>query len=614
MADIDTGDWVLHKESGETWIVARVEGDKLAWLGYPSGWLPLSDFELRRKASDEVRNRDLAELAESRHHCASWARERIKKERAEKPDADLDALEREHFGDFEMKTGIYAPAVEDAAPAASEWDVRGHLAATLTCWHRLTDQEASELVALFQGRLAPGPAAVAVPVAVLRREIGETSWFDHTPVRPNSDEHTALKARSEWDYCEAFAAPTTQAPAVAGPVVAYRISDPNEPELGCWLSEQPGATWCKSEPLVAAAPTQSAPQPEDADGSAFRTAARLGLTLRFYGGVAQSSMPGSPAAYEEVPGQDRAAAMREAIERAASVIAGGGEAQKLAAPQPAAPQPSRDLLNRTAEILTSAALDCVSVRITRKCFALSAELKALATQPQEAAPSQDAERLPGIIKPDNARAAFEAWAPTQHMRTERWAGNPDLYDDEDAISAWQGWEAGVNWATARTQQQEGAPQPAPQQGKKESDCARQSAFADWDEVATWSAARRANQDMEPAPTGLPFGVIDPDYATFYTKARIAAWQYGYALTLHGSFTRDLDLVAVPWADHACGLETLVTAIEYRTGLKRKGPTSDKPHGRQAVSLMFPGFEDPRWVDLSIVPLPAHAQSKDGGAA
>ncbi|WP_423457996.1 hypothetical protein [Ottowia sp. VDI28] len=103
------------------------------------------------------------------------------------------------------------------------------------------------------------------------------------------------------------------------------------------------------------------------------------------------------------------------------------------------------------------------------------------------------------------------------------------------------------------------------------------------------------------PAKLPFGIIDPDYATAYTKARIAAWQFGYAIALHGSFTRDLDLIAIPWTDHACDLETLVRGIEYRTGLKRQGPPSDKPHGRKAVSLLFPGFEDPRWVDLSILP-------------
>ena len=76
----------------------------------------------------------------------------------------------------------------------------------------------------------------------------------------------------------------------------------------------------------------------DPDGEAFRTAARLGLTLRMHGGCAQSSMPGSPSAYEVVTGQDPAAAMREAISRAEAVITNGGEAQRLQ-PQPQPAQP-----------------------------------------------------------------------------------------------------------------------------------------------------------------------------------------------------------------------------------------------------------------------------------
>lgn len=86
--------------------------------------------------------------------------------------------------------------------------------------------------------------------------------------------------------------------------------------------------------MLAAAPATQAPQPADPDGEAFRTAARLGLTLRFYGGCAQSSMPGTPSAYEVVSGADRAEAMREAVQRAAAVIAAGGEAQRLAQPAP----------------------------------------------------------------------------------------------------------------------------------------------------------------------------------------------------------------------------------------------------------------------------------------
>ena len=40
-------------------------------------------------------------------------------------------------------------------PAPSEWDVRGRLAASLTCWPRLTGQEAAELVALLDRRPYP---------------------------------------------------------------------------------------------------------------------------------------------------------------------------------------------------------------------------------------------------------------------------------------------------------------------------------------------------------------------------------------------------------------------------------------------------------------------------
>lgn len=72
------------------------------------------------------------------------------------------------------------------------------------------------------------------------------------------------------------AAPT----AVVGPVVAYRISDPNEPDLGHWLSEEPGASWCKSEPLIAATPTtQAAPVAQGDALDALQPFAEIGAWL-----------------------------------------------------------------------------------------------------------------------------------------------------------------------------------------------------------------------------------------------------------------------------------------------------------------------------------------------
>jgi hypothetical protein len=105
-----------------------------------------------------------------------------------------------------------------------------------------------------------------------------------------------------------------------------------------------------------------------------------------------------------------------------------------------------------------------------------------------------------------------------------------------------------------------------------------------------------------AKKGLPYGIIDPDYARVYTKARLTAWAHGYAIMMHGSFSRDLDLLAVPWTDHASEAEHLVKRIEAATKLQAiTKPPTVKPHGRLAWTLVFPKFGDPRFVDLSVMP-------------
>ena len=96
-----------------------------------------------------------------------------------------------------------------------------------------------------------------------------------------------------------------------------------------------------------------------------------------------------------------------------------------------------------------------------------------------------------------------------------------------------------------------------------------------------------------------YGVIDPDYARVFTHARIIAWQFGYACLAHGSFTRDLDLLLVPWTENACApIDGIVRRIADVAGLTLQGEPSNKPHGRKAWTLLFPAFNDPRWVDVS----------------
>lgn len=114
------------------------------------------------------------------------------------------------------------------------------------------------------------------------------------------------------------------------------------------------------------------------------------------------------------------------------------------------------------------------------------------------------------------------------------------------------------------------------------------------------------KDKELQPDGLPYGIVDPDYARIFTIARTIAWAEGYAITMHGSFTRDLDMLAVPWTDNPCAPEKLVARIQDAAKLRQTGhPPGVKPQGRLAWTFLLSdtkeNFSDPRFVDLSVIP-------------
>ena len=103
-------------------------------------------------------------------------------------------------------------------------------------------------------------------------------------------------------------------------------------------------------------------------------------------------------------------------------------------------------------------------------------------------------------------------------------------------------------------------------------------------------------------TRVGFGIIDPDYARIFTKARIHAWTYGYSCCVQGSLTRDLDLLLVPWTDAAStDISQLVRHFASIAELNILGEPARKPHGRLTWTLMLPGFGENRWVDLSVFP-------------
>lgn len=86
---IDTADHVQHGPSGESWVVAYVRGDRLAWCGWPQGEAALSDCTLVKKATAEQRIKLLREMANGGSDPRSrYASERLEAEGDNEPDPD----------------------------------------------------------------------------------------------------------------------------------------------------------------------------------------------------------------------------------------------------------------------------------------------------------------------------------------------------------------------------------------------------------------------------------------------------------------------------------------------------------------------------------------------
>lgn len=104
------------------------------------------------------------------------------------------------------------------------------------------------------------------------------------------------------------------------------------------------------------------------------------------------------------------------------------------------------------------------------------------------------------------------------------------------------------------------------------------------------------------------------YHELLDPLRKVAASYGYALAVHGSTARDIDLVAVPWADIAVDPLTLAEALRTeaarvhgrafnrdhraRPTYQRLGSPGEKPHGRLVWTFHLGGGP---YIDLSVMP-------------
>lgn len=131
-----------------------------------------------------------------------------------------------------------------------------------------------------------------------------------------------------------------------------------------------------------------------------------------------------------------------------------------------------------------------------------------------------------------------------------------------------------------------------------------------------SGPGRLAADLAPEPKPKSGEVRDENvrrnvplcFAVLYTRMMERARELGYALALHGTLRRDLDVVAIPWTAEAVPARELADAmIETSGGFLGHGETDEyflagcpdaKPHGRLCWCVHLGAGP---YIDLSVVP-------------
>lgn len=99
-----------------------------------------------------------------------------------------------------------------------------------------------------------------------------------------------------------------------------------------------------------------------------------------------------------------------------------------------------------------------------------------------------------------------------------------------------------------------------------------------------------------------FAMIPYYFLHVVPKLLPVAKRLGYAIALHGSFVRDLDVVAVPWTDEAVSAHELAEALKTEVHgwlVKDSHDPAVKPHGRLCWSIHTE--DGVGYIDLSVMP-------------
>lgn len=92
------------------------------------------------------------------------------------------------------------------------------------------------------------------------------------------------------------------------------------------------------------------------------------------------------------------------------------------------------------------------------------------------------------------------------------------------------------------------------------------------------------------------------YATIYPTIVEVGREHGYAVGLHGSLAKDMDVIAVAWTEDASPAADLVEAVCDRVGayahVAPDEAPKQRPHGRLSWALILTGGA---YIDLSVIP-------------
>lgn len=91
----------------------------------------------------------------------------------------------------------------------------------------------------------------------------------------------------------------------------------------------------------------------------------------------------------------------------------------------------------------------------------------------------------------------------------------------------------------------------------------------------------------------------PMYCALYPKLATIARSHGYALAVHGTLARDMDLICIPWVAQPSPPQTVVDQITREFHIREVGAPDTTVHGRERFTITV-GFGE-CFIDLSFMP-------------